>query len=54
MVTSPFLVAATNFLPFGYSERGAMLSEISQSPKTTYCMTPFVLNVPNRQIIETK
>lgn len=50
VVTPPFLVAATDFLPFRYSETRAVLSETSQLPKPTYCMAPFVLNVPSGKL----
>lgn len=50
--TPSFLVAATYELEVTsrHSEADAVLREKSQSPKTTYCMTPFTLSVPNSQI----
>lgn len=45
----PFLVATTNLLPSRYSETDTKLSERSQSPNP-HIMTPFLLNVPSRQI----
>lgn len=50
--TPSFLVAATYEFEVTsrHSEADAMLREKSQSPKTTYCMTPFTLSVPNSEI----